>query len=76
MAKDDELDDDERELIRQHRAQRDEGTDEVEVGLGDGKYFRGSYKRALSLGYVKEPAPKDDKPAKDDGPKQRFGRVV
>ena len=42
----------------------DDENDEVEVGLGDGKYFRGSYSRAKRLGYVTEPAPKAEA---DDG---------
>jgi hypothetical protein len=47
----------------------DDEADEVEIGLGDGKYFRGSYRRAKALGHVTEPA----KPKDGDGKKP--GRV-
>lgn len=49
----------------------DDGDDEVEIGLGEGKYFRGSYRRAKHLGYVTEPAPKEE-PPKDGGQVKRF----
>lgn len=45
----------------------DDENDEVEIGLGDGRYFRGSYRRAKQLGHVTEPAPKTDPPAKGKG---------
>jgi hypothetical protein len=45
----------------------DDDSDEVEIGLGEGKYFRGSYKRARSLGYVKDPRDSKDEP--DEGKK-------
>ena len=57
----------------------DDENDEVEIGLGDGRYFRGSYRRAKQLGHVTEPAPKQDPPAKDKqgGEVKRFsGRRV
>jgi hypothetical protein len=38
----------------------DDEDDQVEVGQPDGSYFKGTYRRAKRLGYVKEPAPKDD----------------
>lgn len=44
----------------------DDGDDEVEVGLGEGKYFRGTYRRAKALGYVKEPEAKGDSAANSD----------
>ena len=49
--------------------------DEVEIGLGEGKYFRGSYGRAKRLGYVTEPQPKTE-PAKggEGGEVKRFTR--
>ena len=56
----------------------DEG-DEVEIGLGEGKYFRGTYSRAKKLGYVKEPEPKSDPASgKGDAEVKRFqsGRRV
>ena len=49
----------------------DDGDDEVEIGLGEGKYFRGSYRRAKHLGYVTEPAPKEEAP-KEGGQVKRF----
>lgn len=51
----------------------DDGDDEVEIGLGEGKYFRGSYRRAKHLGYVTEPAPPaDDKGKGEGGQVKRF----
>ena len=44
----------------------DDENDEVEIGLGDGRYFRGSYRRAKQLGHVTEPQPKAE-PAKGKG---------
>lgn len=44
----------------------DDEDDEVEIGRGDGSYFRGKYSRAKKLGYVTEPEPAGDKP-KDEG---------
>ena len=44
-------------------ADDDDDDDEVEIGMGEGKYFRGSYRRARALGYVNDPRDKKD----DDG---------
>ena len=51
---------------------QDDQDDEVEIGRGDGSYFRGKYSRALKLGYVTEPARKDDEGGKD---KDKSGTV-
>ena len=41
--------------------------DEVEIGLGDGRYFRGSYRRAKQLGHVTEPKPPAEPKDKPEG---------
>lgn len=54
---------------------KEDESDEVEIGLGEGKYFRGSYSRAKKLGYVKEPESKGDSganPSKAEGEVKRF----
>ena len=52
------------ELESKLAADDDDNDDEVEIGMGDGKYFRGSYRRARALGYVNDPRDKKDD---DDG---------
>jgi hypothetical protein len=38
----------------------DDEDDRVKIGRADGSYFEGTYRRARRLGYVTEPASKDD----------------
>lgn len=55
----------------------DDENDEVEIGLGDGRYFRGSYRRAKQLGHVTEPKPDTDAPKDKPAEVKRFsGRRV
>jgi hypothetical protein len=51
----------------------DDDDDQVEVGQPDGSYFKGTYRRARRLGYVKEPAADEgDSAANSDDKVKRF----
>ncbi len=73
---DDDLDDEERELIRQHRQSRrdEDDSDEVSITFPDGRGFTGSWRRAVQVaaagGFKLAPDPEpegEEKPRKAGG---------
>jgi hypothetical protein len=51
----------------------DDDDDQVTIGASDGSYFKGTYRRAKRLGYVKEPAADEgDSAANSDDKVKRF----
>lgn len=81
MARDDDLDDEERELIRAHRATKGgDDDDEVEYGFGDGSYIRGRYSRvrtaAAARGHKLEADPAGDGDDAGKGGKGQAGGQV